>query len=48
VTIQLTSHGGSNTEIDLTHEHLPVDQAKPHASGWIRILEHLDEYLARK
>jgi uncharacterized protein YndB with AHSA1/START domain len=48
VTIRLTSHGPSNTEIDLTHEQLPVDQVRPHTWGWTRILEHLDAYLARK
>ena len=41
VTVELFDRGGGQTELVLTHERLPQEEAARHAEGWTEILGEL-------
>jgi uncharacterized protein YndB with AHSA1/START domain len=45
VTIRLTPTNTQETQLELTHELLPIDQVEPHTGGWGQILGRLQKRL---
>jgi uncharacterized protein YndB with AHSA1/START domain len=48
VTVRLKPAGADSTELELTHELLPMDEVQPHTGGWETILERLQVYVQRR